>query len=169
MNVAPCGSAMTLMRTHGASNGGAISVPPSSVALAATASASSTPKVTLQCGWTSRWSGPIGLRLATTSSKPGGPPELGHALAQAGVALLEVVAVAGQRPGLLAAVQRQDLPAEDRAVEGLGAVHVARREVVEVERAVLVDDPRARGAPSAARRRTSRPRDRRTRPSGLSP
>ena len=48
MKVAPCGSATTAIRTQGASNGVTTTVPPSSAAFAAVASASSTPKVTLQ-------------------------------------------------------------------------------------------------------------------------
>jgi len=49
-NVAPCGSAMTVIRTEGASEGGTIAVPPSSTAFAAVASASPTAKIPLQCG-----------------------------------------------------------------------------------------------------------------------
>src|SRR5207237_9788263 len=62
LNVAPCGSAMTVIRMvyvgvdQGASNGGTITPPPSSVALAAVASASALAKVTLQCGGVSGWS-----------------------------------------------------------------------------------------------------------------
>src|SRR6476646_9804099 len=49
MNIAPCGSLITAMRTHGASNGPATTSPPSSRALAAVSSALSTANVTLQC------------------------------------------------------------------------------------------------------------------------
>jgi hypothetical protein len=44
VNIAPCGSAMTVDRIHGASKGGTITLPPSAAALSAMASASSTPK-----------------------------------------------------------------------------------------------------------------------------
>src|SRR5215211_1981639 len=74
MNVAPCGSASTVMRTHGASNGGTTTLPPSSVALAAAVSASSTANVTLQCAGVSGGSSRIGLIVAMTSSKPSCAP-----------------------------------------------------------------------------------------------
>src|SRR5918995_4727453 len=74
MNVAPCGSPITVIRTQGASNGGTITFPPSSVAFAAAASASSTAKVTLQCAGVSGWSPVIGLIVATTSSNRSGAP-----------------------------------------------------------------------------------------------
>src|SRR5262249_34902263 len=48
MRVAPCGSRMTVLRVHGASKGASTTEPPSSAALAAVASASSVPNVTLQ-------------------------------------------------------------------------------------------------------------------------
>jgi hypothetical protein len=64
--------------------------------------------------------------LATTSSKPAGAPTS-----------------AGQRPHLCAARERQDLPAEHRAVEGARALHVAGAEAVEGQGARLVDDLRA--------------------------
>jgi hypothetical protein len=64
MNVAPCGSPMTVIRTHGASNGGTITFPPSPPAFAAVASASSTAKVALQCAGVSRWSPVIGNSAA---------------------------------------------------------------------------------------------------------
>ena len=55
---------ITVIRTHGASNGGTRTRPPGSDARVATASASSTPKVTLQ--WAARHarSAAIGLTLA---------------------------------------------------------------------------------------------------------
>ena len=46
-NVAPCGSPSTVIREYGASIGGANTVPPSSAAFAAVASASSVENVTL--------------------------------------------------------------------------------------------------------------------------
>src|ERR1700734_2150476 len=49
LNTAPCGSAITAIRPTGLSNGGTSTEPPCSVALAAVASASSTPKYT--CQW----------------------------------------------------------------------------------------------------------------------
>ena len=65
-------------------------------ALAAMASASSTPKVTPQCAA----SGPsaIGLSARDDVDEAAGRAHLAHALARARVELLEVVAVAGQRP-----------------------------------------------------------------------
>src|SRR5437868_14325038 len=74
MKVAPCGSAMTAIRTHGASNGATRTVPPSSLAFAAVASASATANVTLQYGLTSGGSSAMGLSDATTSAKPSGAP-----------------------------------------------------------------------------------------------
>ncbi len=65
---------MTVILTQGASIGGTTSSAPSSVARAAVASASSTPKTTFQCGGTSSWSSAIPLSVATTSSKPDGAP-----------------------------------------------------------------------------------------------
>jgi hypothetical protein len=50
LNVAPPGSRITVPRIHGASNGGTTTVPPSSSARLAVASASVIPKVTSQCG-----------------------------------------------------------------------------------------------------------------------
>ena len=49
LNIAPCGSLSIAMRPTGVSNGGTMTDPPSSVALAAVASASSVPKYT--CQW----------------------------------------------------------------------------------------------------------------------
>ncbi len=74
VNTAPCGSRRTVKRTKGASMGGASTVPPSSVAFAAAASASSTAKVTLQCGGASGAFPLSGISQATTSSKPAGAP-----------------------------------------------------------------------------------------------
>src|SRR6187551_3754878 len=71
MKVAPWGSASTVIRTHGASNGGVITRPPSSDALAAAASASSTANVTPQAAGSPPV---IGVTAATTSSKPSGAP-----------------------------------------------------------------------------------------------
>src|SRR5437763_8835293 len=73
-NVAPWGSAITVILTHGASNGATRTVPPSSVARSAVASASSTPNVTLQLAGTSGSPSAIGLSAATTSAKPSGAP-----------------------------------------------------------------------------------------------
>ncbi|HEY7620673.1 MAG TPA: AraC family transcriptional regulator, partial [Solirubrobacteraceae bacterium] len=53
VNIAPCGSAITVRRVHGASNGGTRTLPPSRAAVSAVASASSVPKVTLQWAGTS--------------------------------------------------------------------------------------------------------------------
>ena len=74
VKIAPCGSATTVIRTHGASIGGTITLPPSSGAFLAIASASSTANVTPQCAGVSGWSSGIGTMLATTSSKPSGAP-----------------------------------------------------------------------------------------------
>ena len=74
LNVAPWGSRMTVPRIHGASNGGTSTVPPSSAARSAIASASATPNVTSQCAGVSGWSSGITLTAATTSSKRSGPP-----------------------------------------------------------------------------------------------
>src|SRR6202521_4346210 len=74
VNVAPCGSVMTVILTHGASNGATTTRPPSCAAFSAVTSASSTANVTLQCGGVSGWSPAIGLSDATTSSKPSGAP-----------------------------------------------------------------------------------------------
>ena len=80
LNVAPCGSAMRVIRMvyvdvdQGASNGGTITFPPSAVAFAAVASASPTAKVTPQCAGVPGWSSAIGMMLATTSSNPSGAP-----------------------------------------------------------------------------------------------
>jgi hypothetical protein len=84
VKVAPCGSARTVIRTQGASNGGTSTVPPSWVAAAAAVSASSTANVTLQCAGVSRWSSPIRLIVATTSSKSGGAPASAHRLRRSG-------------------------------------------------------------------------------------
>ena len=100
MNDAPCGSAITVILAQGTSIGGTSTLPPSSVALAASASASSMENVTLQWAGTSGSSSPIGLMLATTSSKPGAGAELRQPRAQPGLSLFEVIAVAGQRPQL---------------------------------------------------------------------
>ena len=65
---------MTVPRIHGASNGGTSTVPPSSAARAAVASASATPNVTSQCGRRVGLVVRITLTAATTSSKRVGPP-----------------------------------------------------------------------------------------------
>src|SRR5918994_293162 len=74
VNTAPCGSRKAATRVGPASEGGAITVPPSSTARVAIASVSSTVNVTLQWDGTSseNWSLVIGRSPATTSSKPGG-------------------------------------------------------------------------------------------------
>jgi hypothetical protein len=132
MNVAPCGSAMTAIRTQGASNGGTITAPPSSIAFAAVASASSTAKVTFQCAGVSGWSSVIGLIVATDVLEPVRRARRGHLLPEVGVVALEVIAVAGQRPHLSPGdVERP--PAEDRAVERPRAFDVAGVEAVEVQ------------------------------------
>src|SRR5215210_3211098 len=64
---------------------------------------------------------------------------LRHARTHPGVALLEEVAIARERPRV-AAPKVEDLPAEHRSVEGARAVAVARLEIVEVQRTGLVDD-----------------------------
>jgi hypothetical protein len=74
MNVAPCGSAITAIRTHGASNGPARTFPPSSTARSAIPSASSTANVTLQLAGMSGMSSVIGLIAATTSMNRSGAP-----------------------------------------------------------------------------------------------
>ena len=74
MKVAPWGSVITDIRTQGASNGSAMTCPPSSFARAALASASSTAKVRFQCGGVSDWSSGITCSPATASSKPAGAP-----------------------------------------------------------------------------------------------
>ena len=56
LNVAPCGSRMTVPRIHGASKGGTTTVAPSAAARSAVASASSTPNVTSQWAGVSGWS-----------------------------------------------------------------------------------------------------------------
>src|SRR5205085_4104213 len=53
------------------------------------------------------------------------------------------VAVARQPPHLRAAVEAKRLPSEQRPVEDLCALGVARVEAVEAQRAGLVDDARA--------------------------
>ena len=63
-----------------------------------------------------------------------------HVLAEARSQLLEMVAVAGERPHVVARVEIERLPAEHRAVERLGSLEVARVEHVEVHRSVLVDN-----------------------------
>ena len=87
VNVAPWGSLMTVMRTHGASNGATSTRPPSSIARTAVASASATPSVMLQCGAVSVSPSAIGMRLATTSSKrSGAPPRPSPRASRAGAA-----------------------------------------------------------------------------------
>jgi hypothetical protein len=85
MKVAPCGSLTIVSRDQGASKGGTITFPPSSLTLAAVASVSATEKVTLQCGGVSGWSPGIGLMLATTSSKPAAPPTSAICLRRSGL------------------------------------------------------------------------------------
>ena len=94
-----------------------------------------------------------------------GPAELSIRSRRPGSCLLEVVAVAGERPHLRAA-EIEGGPAEHRAVEVLRAGHVAGVQPVEVHRAVLVDDPRAavlvglpqqKTAPSGSARTAIRP------------
>ena len=154
MNVAPCGSAITVIRTHGASNGGDDDLAAEAAAAAAVASASSTPNVTLQCGGVSGWSSGIGLIAGDDVLEAGRRADLGHPLAHARGSLLQVVAVAGQRPRR-AAAEVEGPPAEHRAVERLRGLEVAGHELVEVQRPVLVDHPGARcrfGLPDAERR-----------------
>ena len=73
--------------------------------------------------------------------EPLGRAHLRHLLAEARAALLEVVAVAGQRPHHPGG-QGQRLPPEHGAVERLRRFDVPGGEAVEVQRAVLVDDLR---------------------------
>src|SRR5829696_8889306 len=68
---------------------------------------------------------------------------LRHLLAEVGVVTLEVVAVPGQRPHLGPAIQDERSPAEHRAVERLRLSDLAGVERIEVQGAILVDDPRA--------------------------
>src|SRR5579875_2672363 len=75
-----------------------------------------------------------------------GRAHLSDALPHARSDRLEVVAVAGQCPELRAS-EGQRGPAEHLAVEPFRCLHIACAERVEVDRAVLVDDPRALGAP----------------------
>ena len=73
--------------------------------------------------------------------KPSGAPICSICRAEARAALLEVIAIAGQRPHQ-AGGRCQDLPTEDCAIERLGAVEITGGETVEVQCAVLVDDLR---------------------------
>ena len=132
VNTAPWGSLSTVIRTQGASSGGARTFPPSCSARSAIASASSTANVMLQ------WAGVsvFGHEPRDRVLEALGRLDVGHALAQIGVALGEEVPVAGHPPD--AAVAR--LPAEDRAVERLRALGVARVELAEVPGAGLVDE-----------------------------
>src|SRR5437764_240855 len=72
-NIAPCGSRSTVKREYGASTGATSTVPPSSAAFAAVASASSVEKVTLQWAGVSASSPAIGVIAASTSSNPAAP------------------------------------------------------------------------------------------------
>ena len=95
MKVAPCGSLITAILVHGASKGPATTSPPSSLALAAVASASSTANVTLQMR---RRSGVVvGDRIERGDDidETFGRAHPRHLLAKAGGRLLEMVAVAG--------------------------------------------------------------------------
>jgi len=74
VNVAPCGSVMIVIRTHGASNGATTTQPPSLSARRAISSASSTANVTPQCAGVSGWSSGIDAIEATTSSNRSGAP-----------------------------------------------------------------------------------------------
>ena len=93
---------------------------------------------------------------------------VGHLLAKAGAALLEMIAVAGQRPHR-AGGQVEHLPAEHGAVERLRRLGVPGGEPVEVQRAVLVDDLSRPCAPLPPRRRTQLPRVGDAPPSAPSP
>lgn len=77
-------SAITAIRTQGASNRAARTVPPSQAVRSAVASASSTPNVTPQCDGVSGWSAPSRVSDTTTSAKPAVPPN--------GVALARMIA-----------------------------------------------------------------------------
>lgn len=81
VNTAPCGSLRTVIRTHGASNGGTSTLPPSFAVRSAIASASSTENVMLQCGGVSsgNCSLVIGTNQATASSKAVGRSNVGPA------------------------------------------------------------------------------------------
>src|SRR4051794_10238235 len=67
---------------------------------------------------------------------------LSHTLLDPGRELFEVVAVARQLPEHAATADLERLPSEDGPVEGLRTLDVTSVQVVEVQRAVLVHDPR---------------------------
>jgi hypothetical protein len=103
------------------------------VAFAATASASSTPNVTLQCAGVPGWSCGIGLIGQRRPRNPSVRRASAICLAEVGIFALEKVAEAGQRPHLGPAVEGERPPADHRAVERLRAFHVAGVEAVEVQ------------------------------------
>ena len=95
-NVAPCGSLISATRDHGASRGPLTTSPPSSVARAATASTSSTPKVTSQCAAVGVVVAGDRLQRRDHVDEAGRGAHLLHLGTQARRRLLEVVAIARQ-------------------------------------------------------------------------
>ena len=166
VNRAPAGSAMTVPRTGGTSNGSTRTWPPCSRAVAATRSASATANVTFQCG-----ASPLarGMIQATHSLKPGGAPKSAWRLADAGIELLEEVRVARQanhRAVHGAHVDLVDLPAEDLAVEPSGTGDVGGLELAEIPRARCVHRLGSGDVARLPEAEGWRRSDRRTTPSG---